>query len=62
LKKWKIEFSKQICRGLIHDQNRKVKKQEAIVQLKMVEATNHESLANKCWEKTTLHLRIMEKP
>jgi hypothetical protein len=27
----------------------------------MLEATNHESLANKCWEKTTLHLRIMKK-
>jgi hypothetical protein len=26
----------------------------------MLEATNRESPANKCWEKTTLHLRTME--
>ncbi len=60
MKKWKIEFVEQICKVLIHDQNTKVKIQEAIIQLKTLEATNHESPTKECWEKTTLHLKIME--
>jgi len=48
LKKWKIEFVEQIYRVLIHDQNTKVKIQEAIIQLKTLEATNRESPTKEC--------------
>jgi hypothetical protein len=46
-KKWKIEFAKNMCKGLIHEYQHKGKKQEVIIQLIKLEATNHESQKNE---------------
>jgi hypothetical protein len=45
--KWKIEFAKNMCKGLIHKYQHKGKKQEATIQLRKLEAINHESQRNE---------------
>ncbi len=47
IKKMEDWICQKMCKGLIHEYQHKGKKQEATIQLRKLEATNHQSQRNE---------------